>query len=349
MNRLDFTAFPFNLCYNKHQNTTNYILKMIDSVSQHYKLKMNCGKEINMEKRILGKTELEVSSLSLGTMDLRYLDEESAGKLLNKALDLGITYIDSSPEYPMAEYFIGKTIAHRRNEFVLATKCGDNMTGVGPLYLFDRKTIMDNLDKSLQLMKTDHIDVWQLHGVVPHFFPDGEFGEAMEAMRDAKKAGKVLHTGLSIRNGGPTDYGFPGTFSYGSVPVFSAWQDIEVIQVVYGALTRTCEDVIQKAYDEHKTGIVSRGALKKYTENYDSRFEFSKISELFEEEETRNEFLIRFAFTHPAVASVVIGTKNIEHLVEDVKMTARGKLSEEIYNEAKKRLDYVGAIAGKAW
>jgi aryl-alcohol dehydrogenase-like predicted oxidoreductase len=223
------------------------------------------------------------------------------------------------------------------------------MTGVGPLYLFDKKTILSNLDESLRLMKTDHIDVWQLHGVIPDFLPGGALGEAMEAMKEAKAAGKVLHLGLTIRNGQPMDYGYPATFGYNSLPTFSAWEDIEVVQLVYGALTRLSENAIQTAYDRHGTAIVARGAIKKYDERYDARFEASKISELFEEDESRNDFLIRYALTHPAIASVVIGSKNIHHVAENVKAAERGKLSAEIYMEAKKRLDYAGIVAGKSW
>ncbi len=301
-----------------------------------------------MEKRTLGKTGLDITSLSFGTMELRLLDTAHAGKLLNEALDLGVNYIDTSPEYPMSEYFIGKSIAHRRSEFILATKCGDNMTGVGPLYRFDRKTILDNLDESLRLMKTDYIDVWQLHGVVPEFLPDGEAGEAMEAMREAKTAGKVRHLGLTIRNGGPTEYGYPAGFGYNSLPRFACWEGIEVIQLVYGGLTRLSENAIAKAHQEHRTGIIARGIIKKYDDRYDVRFDASKISELLDPGETRNEFLLRFALTHPDLSSVVIGTRNIHHLVENVKTAERGPLSPEVYEEAKRRLDFVGVVAGPA-
>ena len=112
---------------------------------------------------------------------------KNVSRLLNTALDHGVNYIDTSPEYPMAEYFIGKAIANRRDEYILATKCGDNMTGVGETYIFDRKTIISNMDESLRLMKTDHVDILQLHGVIPELLGGGAFGEAMEAMRELKK------------------------------------------------------------------------------------------------------------------------------------------------------------------
>lgn len=299
-----------------------------------------------MEKRKLGKTGYEISCLSFGGMELRLLDEKSAYNLLNTALDNGINYIDTSPEYPLSEYFIGKSIAHRRDEFILATKCGDNMSGIGPLYTFDRKTILSNLDESLRLMKTDHIDVFQLHGVIPELLEGGRYGEAMEAMREAKASGKALHLGLTIRNGQPQYYGYPAGYGYNSLLRFACWDEIEVIQLVYGGLTRLSENVIQKAYDDYGTGIIARGIIKSYDDRYDARFEASRISELFEEGETRNDFLIRFALSHPALSSAVIGTRNVEHLVSNIKVAEKGKLSDEVYNEAKLRLNFAGIVPG---
>jgi aryl-alcohol dehydrogenase-like predicted oxidoreductase len=301
-----------------------------------------------MNKRTLGRTGLSVTPLAFGGMELRLLDERSANTLLNSVLDEGINYVDTSPEYPMSEYFIGRAIAHRRKEYVLATKCGDNMTGIGALYLFDRKTILSNLEESLRLLKTDHIDIWQLHGVVPEFLPGGQADEAMEAMRQAKASGKVLHLGLTVRNGQPSEYGYPATFGYNSIPRFAAWEDIEVIQLVYGALTRLSENAIQAAFDTYKTGIVARGIIKKYDDRYDARFEASKIEELFDAGDTRNDFLLRFALTHPAISAAVVGTKNINHLKEDVKAANKGPLKSEVYAEAKRRLNYAGSVAGPA-
>lgn len=299
-----------------------------------------------MEKRTLGKTGLSVTSGSLGTMDVRYLDEANVARLFNAALDRGVNYIDTSPEYPMAEYYIGKTIAHRRDEYVLATKCGDNMTGVGATYIFDRKTIISNLEESLRLMKTDYVDVLQLHGVTPELLEGGCYGEAMETMRELKASGKALHLGLTVRNGNNQQYGYPAVFGYNSLPRFAQWDDIEMAQIVYGGLTRMSENMIQKVHDEYNTGIVVRGVAKQYDSLYPARYEASRISELFEEGETRNDFLIRYALSHPAISSLVIGTKNIEHLMEDLDAVEKGPLCQEVYEEAKRRLNFAGVIAG---
>ena len=299
-----------------------------------------------MEKRNLGRTGLEITALGFGGMELRLLDEKGADHILNTALDEGITYIDTSPEYPMSEYYIGKSIAHRRDEFILATKCCDNMTGIGPAYIFDRKTVLANIDESLRLMKTDYVDVLQIHGVIPEYLPDGEFGEVMETLREIKKAGKARHLGVTVCNKNPDFYGFPATYGYNSILRFAPWQDLEVVQLVYGCLTRTSENVIQKAYDDYKTGIVARGIIKNYDNLYDSRFETARLDELLDDGESRHDFILRFALSHPGLATALIGTKHIGHLQSDIKAANKGALSAEIYEEAKRRLNFTGAFPG---
>lgn len=301
-----------------------------------------------MEKRRLGRTGFDITVLGLGGMELHWLNEESAVKFLNKALDLGINYVDTSPEYAMSEYYIGKAIAGRRDEFILATKCGDNLTGQGPLYMFDKKTIMDNIEESLRLMKTDHVDVLQLHGVLPEYFPNDGFEEVLDWLRDIQKSGKALHLGLTVCNKCEGLYGYPAGYGYNSILRFAPYQDIEVIQLVYGGLTRLSENVIQEAHDRYGTGVVARGIIKKYNQTYAERIEVARLAELCEEGESVNDFLIRYAISHPGLTAAVIGTKNITHLEHNVRIANKGKLSDEVYQEAKRRLNFAGIIPGPA-
>lgn len=168
----------------------------------------------------------------------------------------------------------------------------------------------------------------------------------METLRELKKSGKILHIGLTIRNSNPTDYAYPALHGYRNLQTFAAWRDVEVIQVVYGCMTRLSENVIQKAYDDYGTGIVARGLLKRYDATYDARWEASGLQDILEEGETRNDFLIRYTLTHPAITAGVCGTRGTEHLVQNVRAALRGPLSADVYEEAKRRLNYVGAVAG---
>ena len=94
-------------------------------------------------------------------------------------------------------------------------------------------------------------------------------------------------------------------------------------------------------------GVIVRGVVKKYLENYDELFAKAKLGDLCEPQEERNDFLIRFAMTHKDISSMIVGTKNLGHLARNLRTAERGVLSADLYNEAKKRLTAIG-IAPRA-
>jgi aryl-alcohol dehydrogenase-like predicted oxidoreductase len=111
-------------------------------------------------------------------------------------------------------------------------------------------------------------------------------------------------------------------------------------------MTRLSEEVIQKAYDDYGTGVVSRGVVKQYTNVYEERFEVSRVAELFESGETKNDFFIRYALSHPGIANVLVGTKQLSHLEANIKAANKGPLPPDVYAEAKRRMNFAGNIAG---
>ena len=143
-----------------------------------------------MQKRILGKTGLEVSRLGVGLSEIGYhltfAEEERASQVLNTALDAGINFLDTSACYNISEELIGRTIAHRRDEYVLATKCG-HVTGDYQGEDWTAQTVTDSIDRSLIRMKTDHLDIVQLHSCDVGVLEKGDVIEALQAARDAGK------------------------------------------------------------------------------------------------------------------------------------------------------------------
>src|ERR1044072_4141955 len=125
---------------------------------------------------VLGRTGLNVTRLSFGAMEIRGSriwngrpgTEGQAETIMNTVLDEGINFIDTANDYGRSEEFIGKYIAHRRGEYILATKCGctvvrkDENTDETP-HVWTRDNLFRGLNESLQRMKTDYIDVMQLH------------------------------------------------------------------------------------------------------------------------------------------------------------------------------------------
>ncbi len=137
----------------------------------------------------LGKTDLEVTRIGIGGIPIQRPPEEEAIKVIQHALDLGINFIDTALGYGDSEIRIGKAIAERREEVILATKGGWR----------DKKSALQHIDSSLQRLQTDYIDLWQFHNI-------GDFeayevllkpGGAMEAAKEALEAGKIRHIGFS--------------------------------------------------------------------------------------------------------------------------------------------------------
>ena len=139
-----------------------------------------------MQHFILGRTGLEISRTGFGALPIQRVSFDEASALLNRALDGGITYIDTARVYTDSEAKIGRAIGHRRSEYTIATK-SMSKTAEG----FNR-----DLEESLRLLKTDVIDVYQFHN--PNFVPvpGGEDG-LYEAALKARKAGKIRFIGIT--------------------------------------------------------------------------------------------------------------------------------------------------------
>jgi aryl-alcohol dehydrogenase-like predicted oxidoreductase len=148
-----------------------------------------------MPTRNLGKTGYKVGIFSLGGQAAleKPNNFENAVPIIEKALDLGVNYIDTSSIYGgperWSEQYVGKVMAHRRNEAFLATKTKERT----------RDGSMRMIEKSLQLLQTDHVDLWQLHDIGTMTDVNDVFakGGAMEALLDMKEQKVVRNLGIT--------------------------------------------------------------------------------------------------------------------------------------------------------
>ncbi len=142
-----------------------------------------------MDTMRFGKTELQVSRIAFGGIPIQRLTETEAIRVVQRCLDLGVTFLDTATGYTTSEERIGKAIAGRRAEVILATKTTAR----------DRATALEHLEQSLRRLQVDVIDLWQLHNVstfealAQALGPDG----ALEAARQAVREGKVRHIGIT--------------------------------------------------------------------------------------------------------------------------------------------------------
>ena len=153
-----------------------------------------------METRQLGNTGLTVSRLGVGLSEIGGLELwtrwRKQAEVLNRALDGGITFLDTAACYDVSEELVGRTVAHRRHEYVLATKCG-HVTGGYEGKEWTAQTVTDSIDRSLVRLKTDYVDIVQLHSCGVDVL---ERGDVIEALLAAKQAGKIRFAGYSGDN-----------------------------------------------------------------------------------------------------------------------------------------------------
>ena len=148
----------------------------------------------SVPKRPLGRTGLEVSCMGLGGYHLGTIqDQQMVDRVVNEAIDSGINFFDNAWEYHdgRSEEVVGQALAGKRDRVIVMTKvCTHGRK---------KDVAMQQLEQSLRRLKTDHIDVWQIHEVVYWNDPDLIFapGGAAEALMDAKKQGKVRFVGFT--------------------------------------------------------------------------------------------------------------------------------------------------------
>lgn len=297
-------------------------------------------------KRTLGRTGLDVTILGYGAMELRgapsggpAVDDAAAEKVLNKVLDAGINFIDTSIDYGQSEELIGRFIPHRRHEYFLASKCGcvpgESMMAE---HLHTAANIKAGVEHSLRRMKTDYLDLVQFHRSLTR----QEFEEhgALEAAVALKKEGKVRFLGVSGT--------LPSLAEQIGMGVFDAFQ------IPYSALQREHEEIISRAAAAGAgiiiRGGVARGAPGDWQRTYymmpgDSlreRWEKARLDDLLDGL-SRVEFTLRFTLSNPDLDTTIVGTSDAAHLQDNIDAASKGPLPDSVVKEAKRRLAAAGS------
>lgn len=139
-----------------------------------------------MDKIRLGRTGLMVSASSFGALPIQRIPRDAAAKLLRKAYDNGINYFDTANAYSDSEEKIGYALSDVRHDIIISTKSGAS----------DKKTLLEHVELSLRRMKTDYIDILQLHN--PSVLPDTEDPDSLYGgLLEVQKRGWVRFIGLT--------------------------------------------------------------------------------------------------------------------------------------------------------
>jgi aryl-alcohol dehydrogenase-like predicted oxidoreductase len=292
-----------------------------------------------METKRLGKTDLYLTRLGYGAMELRnshfrdgrVFTDRDAELILNRVLDAGINFIDTSYDYPHSEAAIGRFLAHRRNEFYLASKCGcTDQPGTNGyhIHLWTRANLLANIETSLRRLKTDHLDLWQLHNPS---LRDVLNGRLIEVMQEVKAAGKVRYIGASIKH--PHAHGFIETGAF------------DALQMPCSALETDHEPLIAQAAAAGigtiiRGGVAQGSALNTRPQVIDKwrQWERADLDRFLLPGQTRCQFLISYLLANPAVDTLIVGTITPAHLDSNTAALAYGPLPPKTVEEVRKAL-----------
>ena len=280
------------------------------------------------EKRPLGSTGLRVTLVGFGALEIgrdwgigqgdarRRPDEAGASEVLNTALDLGINLVDTASAYHRSEERIGRCIAHRRAEYVLASKCGEHNDEPATYYDFSYDAVRASIERSRELLRTDVIDVMQIH-----FDPEPakvlDDGECVRAMKDAREAGEIRFLGASI--GGEL---LERCIDSG---------DFQVVQVGYSLLHQDDGDRISRARDRG-IGVLIRsgfagGWLSPRVRTVPQDQRPPKVRKLIEvcgdDADSLYALALHFLARHDGISSILVGTKSSANLRRAVELIER--------------------------
>ena len=141
-----------------------------------------------MEYRILGKTGLHISRMGFGGIPIQRIDAEGTKALMQQLKAAGVNFIDTARGYTVSEEYLGYALEGIRQDFVIATK---SMART-------KAAMASDIDISLKNLRTDYIDLYQVHNATPEQLQQVVApGGALEALQEAKAAGKIGHIGLT--------------------------------------------------------------------------------------------------------------------------------------------------------
>lgn len=301
-----------------------------------------------METRRLGRTDLEISVLSIGGL---YTSSLAGGvtetqRIMQQAIELGVNAIDTAPAYADSEKTVGEAIAGIDAPLIMTTKLGGRPQPFDPQ---DIDGLRHSVDESLRLLVRDHIDILMVHEPDrPQQYPwwtsyDPLEGPALGLMEELKTAGKIRYTGLAGT-----------TVTEMSSLVSSGRFDVVLTAFNYNALFREAESTVFPAAKAQDMGIVlgstfGQGFLTR-------RADVSKRPVWLSEKRAEQlqayydlldqsgmpayELCLRFAIGNPDVSTIPIGCKTSEHLETCVAAVEKGPLPEDIVN----RLDEIAAM-----
>ncbi|MBI2359734.1 MAG: aldo/keto reductase [Deltaproteobacteria bacterium] len=286
-----------------------------------------------MERRRLGKTDMEVSALGFGGSEIGYEGVSTAvvKRMLNGALDIGVNVIDTAECYINSEELIGQAVAGRRKDCYLFTKCGHPRGwGVGD---WRAASILKTIERSLSRLQTGCIDLLQLHSC-----SEAELrkGEVVEALRRARERGLTRYIGYSGDGEAALCAVQCGAFDTLQTSVNIA--DQEALDLTLSLARERNMGVIAK---RPLANVAWRNANRRpgdsYAYPYWERLQKLKYDFLRLDLKESVAIALRFTLSVPGVHTAIVGTTKPERIQQNAAALAAGPLPKELFEEIRTR------------
>ena len=301
-----------------------------------------------MEMRTFGKTGLKVSVLGFGGAPVGFLETErkQVATLLNDLLDQGVNLIDTAAAYKGSEEAIGEAVGHRRDDYVLVSKCGQAFPDIdGPAW--SEKNILATVDRALKRLKTDHLDVMLLHTCDQDVL---EKGEALGALVKARDAGKVRHVGYSGDNEAAVyAVGLP---------------EVAVLETSINIADQANIDTVLPAAVKHNVGVLvkrpianaawrkpaeQQGMYVDYAQTYHDRLGKMGLrpTDVGLPADAWSEMALRFTLSQPGVTTAIVGSTKPANVAANIAAAGKGALPADALKAIRQSFDK--ARGGEAW
>ena len=300
-----------------------------------------------MITRTLGRTGLKVSRLGIGLAAISQEtleDIASVEKVLAAALDSGINFFDTAECYHDSEEMVGRTISARRDEFYLATKFGHSLSEDGHdiVGAWSADAITASIDRSLKRLRTDHVDLLQLHTCDLDVL---QKGEAIEAAQRARDAGKTRFIGYSGDNE-PAMWAVESGLFDTLQTSFNLTDQRPRLGLLKAAKRQDMGVIIKRPIANGAWGSAANPTANlrwgpDYGDVYWRRGRaMTGMGPIENAPQDRIAMSLGFLFGHPEVDTAIVGTRNVSHLKSNIALVeASVSVPESVTAELYRRWD----------
>ncbi len=296
-----------------------------------------------MQKLPFGATGLEVSPLGIGATDRL--------EVIELMLDSGTNLVDTAQVYGEHEVFLGECLSHRRDQFILVSKCGHHdILADGTMR--SREISMDDIDRALKRLRTDHLDAMLLHSYDRDRL---EAGDAVAVLARARQAGKIRFAGYS----GDND----------RAAIAAGMQDLDILETSISIADQSNIDHALPIARDRGVGVIAKrpvaNAAWRYLAEPPQTYGKHKVAPYVERLKVMgldlpalgfedspagwSELAVRFNLSVPGLHCSIIATRQAGHARDNLAAAARGPLPRSTYDTIRRAFAEAEKARGERW